>query len=404
LCPYCFNRFHLARAHRREVTGPSVPDAVVGRFLDPGGQIAPPMARASAPPRGHLLSRLWARVYTPGQDRQYVKVCPECHLALPTAAANGYPSHKVLALFGTRRSGKSNYFGVLLKQLQDRYAAEVGFSLWPQASFCVKSFADLSSRQLWWRRYGNYLYGAQPRVVPQTKRAVVDPDTRIPLLYRMDFPRSGWRSRQALDLVIFDAAGEDLRDVNPQTLRQFGRYLHHAAGIIFLIDPDQVEGLHERLVKALRDHPRQRPEDEDDLAFLLGQILSRFEEQKGYHPGRKIPVPTAFTFAKSDWLKALLGPAAPRLADDNHHDGGFDDDDSRQVAEEVQGALSRWGEGNFLQLIDDRFDDYRFFAVSALGQEPGPDGRLARPPIPCRVGDPLFWLLWRLGYICGRTG
>src|SRR5262249_42728514 len=156
---------------------------------------------------------------------------------------------------GTRYSGKSNFFGVLIDALMRRFASEVGFTIFGQETFSVDEARSTNSDALYRKRYYNRLFNStQPEVVPSTPRASViatDETPRIPLIYRMEFPRCGWvarlRGRAALDLVIFDSAGEDLRDDDPQTLEQFYRFLLYAAGIIFLVDPTQVQGIRERL-------------------------------------------------------------------------------------------------------------------------------------------------------------
>ena len=273
----------------------------------------------------------------------------------------------MLAIIGTRSSGKSNFFGVLLKQLQRRYAGEVGFTVWPQDSFDFGAQTEISSDGLYRRRYGNHLYGTVPVAVPQTRRANTDIDLRIPLIYRLEFPRQGWRGPRAMDLVIFDAAGEDLKDDDPQTLREFGKYLVNAAGIIFLVDPGQVESLDRRLSAEV---PGYSPSAyRDDPQALLAKVLRLFEEKKGT---TRVPVPIAVAFCKSDMLEHLPPfDTNVRLRRDSNHEGGFDSNDCRQLSDDVARALSRFGETNLVGLVS-RFKNAQYFALSALGHAPDP--------------------------------
>jgi hypothetical protein len=399
-CPYCCNRFHLSSAPRRLTDGSRVPDAVFGAFL----KIPPPdLGKVQTSTGRSLLARLFRRFVIPDDWRDGArKICPHDHMFLPTAAASGHLMPKVVAIIGTRASGKSNFFGVLIDALTRRFASEVGFTIFGQETFSVDEARPTNSDALYRKRYHNRLFNpTTPEAVPPTDRASAissDQNPRIPLIYRMQFPGRGWldrlRGRAALDLVIFDSAGEDLRDDDPQTLEQFYRFLLHAAGIIFLIDPTQVQGIRARLAPDVRARCPLVHDDAPDR--LLTRVINFFQSRRGLAPGRQVPMPVAFAFSKSDVLRGAIDRGA-RLHHDSRHLGGFNRADREQVSGEVEACLARWGEQRLVDLVRGLFADHSFFALSALGQMP--DGLSIRAVEPVRVADPLLWILWRCGYI-----
>ncbi len=408
-CPYCCHRFHLSQAPRRMRDGPRTPDQVVGDFLT----IPPPdMERVLPVPRRGFLGTLLSRFIIADDWRDGArKLCPHDHMFLPTAAAGGHLTPKVVAIIGTRSSGKSNFFGVLIKKLKDRFAHEVNFSICGQETFSVAEGRRTLSDDLCEKRYHNRLFHpTTPVAVPPTQgvaSTIVGDSPRIPLIYQLKFPNCGWvgrwRGQGALDLAIFDAAGEDLRDEDPRTMEQFYRFLLHAAGIIFLIDPTQVRGIRERLTVEVRKACPEVPDDKP--ATLLQRVINFFQTGRGVGPHQRIRVPVAFAFSKSDLLDGVIDRTA-LLHHDSHHQRGFNHVDCRQVSDEVVRSLNRWGEQHLVTLIDGHFADYSFFALSALGQMPreqhSPGGRierLTRSPEPVRIADPLLWILWRCGYI-----
>ena len=404
-CPFCCHRFHLSEAPRRMRSGRRVPDPVVSDFFGP--PIAPPDLEEIVPiPKRGMWGNLFRSVVVANDwHGDAAKVCPHCHMFLPTAASAGRLTPKVIAIIGTRSSGKSNYFGVLLDSLLRRMSAEVGLHMIDQETFSLNLGRQTTSDAEYRRRYYNRLFDrTNPTAVPPTQTAQSDATLRVPLIYRLESSAAGWwsrrRGRHALDLVLFDAAGEDLKDDDPRTLDQFYRFLQYAAGIIFLIDPTQVPGIRDRLSPETQDRCELVTDDAPDR--LLSRVIQLFQRRTGLGPGGRIRVPVAFAFSKSDLLRPVLDKNSRVLRDCRHEDG-FNQEDCRQVSDEVARCLTRWGEERLVRLVRDTFATSQFFALSALGQLPVQDGpgvlRLTRAISPLRVCDPLLWLLWKCGYI-----
>jgi hypothetical protein len=321
-------------------------------------------------------------------------------MVLPYAAANGRSAGEIIAVIGVRSSGKSNFNGVLLDALEHRYGAEVGFAAYDLETFSMRERRAVSSKRLFRERYGNRLFQAHPPMaIDQTQSAETDRDLRMPLIYRLQFPRGRFdllrwppAPPRSTDLVLFDAAGEDLAD--GAKFDRFCRFVSRSSGVIFLIDPFQFPKARALLSP---DVQRRLPPIEVDPTEVFSQVVKGFHTRGGRSMHRKIDVPTAFAFSKCDLLADSLHPSSA-LLHDVRHAGGFDVRDHRQVDAEVRACLGEWGGGNLIDLADANFSSYAFFALSALGQLPDEQLRM-KSVSPLRVGDPLLWLLWRRGYI-----
>ena len=180
---------------------------------------------------------------------------------------------------------------MLINALEARYAREVGFSMFAQDTFSVHKMQPVSSRELYQTRYGSRLFSSQPTALNSTPPAATNPDILIPLIYRMQFPHQPsqqfarpFSQLKALDLVIFDAAGEDLQ--NTVTRQQFTRYVAAASGIIFLIDPFALPGIADLLPPRLRGC---LPQQQGDAREVIYGTINLFEQRNGHRADQKIP-------------------------------------------------------------------------------------------------------------------
>jgi Double-GTPase 2 len=384
-CPYCSSRFHLADAPRRDVqSAQKEPDEYVGHFLD----IRPPMMGVVFQPRLPCLRRLFP--YFPpdvpdGRRRDLRRICPKDHMELPLAHAA--LESRTVAIIGPTGAGKSNYFGVLLYLLDHRFQEEVGFEMRSLDTFNLDDpDRPIDSGILYERRYNAYLKiggDGDHLVLPKTQTVVTEQGSMIPLLYRIRF-RS---RRRAFDLAVFDTAGEDL--TVPRVMEEHYYYLREAAGIVFLIDPEELPGLRGAVLGTGAE-----------VKTASGRVISTVTNMLERH--RRSSMPAAFVLTKLDLYRDLIYPGSPVLWE-GRHESGFDAADFRQVSAEMQQYLARWGGAGIVALARSEFPDHGFFALTALGTTPSQTDRL--PFIrPHRVADPLFWLFWRLGYIPTKNG
>jgi len=397
-CPFCFHRFHLSEAptRRRANHGASEPDLRIAAFLD----IEPPeLGPVEDDSPETAWQRAWRRCVVSDADvDRGRKVCPNCHLDLPHKIANGELQPETIAIIGARNAGKSNYLGVLLHLLKERYQHEVDFLFTPEPTFDISQQKSVLSTRLLKRRYGCLFDVQSPKTVAQTKSAEGNPDIRIPLIYRLTFRASfaGIRTKRCIDLILFDAAGEDLEQ--PDVVEHFYRYVSAASGIVFLLDPLELPDLEDRLEDG---DSRANSRTDVDPAEVIKIVLDLFETRAGLQAHTNLRIPTAFALAKADLLDGLVHPSS-LIRRDSLHECGFNVEDCAQVSEEIREHLCQWGGSTLVHEIAARFSDHAFFAVSALGQSPSEDGAL-EPISARRIGDPLLWIFWRLGYLSAMS-
>jgi hypothetical protein len=125
-----------------------------------------------------------------------------------------------------------------------------------------------------------------------------------------------------------------------------------------------------------------------------------FERRGLVSPEAPIRTPAAFVFTKADELRSLL-PNHSKIPFESIHEGGLDLEDIDRVSQEVSEYMDRWGESGTLAKLK-RFTNSKFFAVSALGAAPTPTKEINHYR-PSRVADPLFWILYQLGYLSSAT-
>jgi len=321
------------------------------------------------------------------KEKQYY-ICPECHLPLPTGSTKDMIGSKLIAVIGGRNAGKSNYFGVLRKELKDKVGDEVGFTVIARDTFDHKERKLVSSNNIYKERFGNELY-KNHRAIGQTNPFSQDPQIRIPLIYRLKFNKGSFLDSKVIDLIFFDSAGEDIQD--KETIDKFYNYIFCASGILYLIDPLDFPGvighpnMDENVLSKLNPDDKEPGEIFEDIVDLFGH----FDDRN--------PIPIAFVLTKSDMLRDLdmLGHSSHIFANEPKHDHGFDEEDMKIVSKEVKNLVDRWQGKHLLNVADNYFKEKEYFAVSALGQMPDNNQNLSKPITPHRLSDPILWLFWK---------
>lgn len=383
-CPYCFEEFGaneaLFRCRNDRRCPAAGPDHVYSEHRD----ISPPEIM------GHVFSSTTTRfekilgmirVQTSADcdecGRESLKrVCPNCHQELSHDA--GRLPEKTIAIIGARASGKSNYIATLIHELRHRVLPN-----FDNAS--IQHIGDSTAN-----RYRNdfqaYVYGNPPRQVPATASAVArDASVRIPMIYRVTV--GSGRGAKAVNLVIFDTAGEDMNTL--ETMSNETKYITTADGIIFLLDPTQIPQVRQQVP----DRVGPAIADADPIV-IIERLYSLYERMRMIRLNGTIDKPVAFTLSKIDVLEDIL-PAGHGLHRNSQHFNALDTDDIEAVHSELETLMARWG---LIGNIDRMFSKYRFFGVSAFGGSPNPDGTLDHV-VPKRVEDPILWILSQMNII-----
>lgn len=378
LCPYCFERFGSEQMQFRCVnpTGgcPLVPDVELGRFLSTSPQNLP---RTFTPPRG----------FWPGVPRsatcscQYetrLKVCPRCHNDWPTGLDS--TENLIIAVIGAKEVGKSHYIAVLINALTNDFGVRFRASL---------NAVDDRTRNRYAAEFRKWLF--EDRMTIPITRAT----RAYPLIYRLVFEEgSFYKTLRVVTLVFFDTAGENFTTTD--TLNAYNRYMASASGILFLLDPLQIPAVQSRLTTGQR-FPTERT-NPIDVVSRTDEVIRNVQALPLH---KKIRIPVALTFSKLDAVRELFprGSVAHR---DCVHPGYLDLSDQEQMNATMRSYVTQWVGSGLEQLVSQRFAEYAYFGISALGSAPEVSGSIAGGVAPFRIEDPFLWLLYRLRVIDGK--
>jgi len=202
------------------------------------------------------------------------------------------------------------------------------------------------------------------------------------------------RHRQAVNLSFFDSAGEDMQSLD--TMSTEARYICAAAGIIFLLDPLQIDAIRQQVPVSMQPTRDVKA----DPVNIVERLRELFERQHSLKATKKVKTPVAFVLSKIDTLFSILDPSSG-LRGAGEHFGHFNLRDSQSIHTEIRTYLDSWMGAGFSNRVDSDFVNYRFFGVSSLGRAPTRQGRVDSIA-PIRVEDPFFWLLHQFGLIEGR--
>ncbi|MFI6902305.1 hypothetical protein ACIBKY_13660 [Nonomuraea sp. NPDC050394] len=380
-CPYCFTKvapgriaFRCLGAGGRAKGCAPRPDTVLGAFRGGAGDpVLPPVFTAR---------RAGRRAACPSCSRESAwRVCPSCHSRLPAEyCAN---PGKIVALVGAKHAGKSTYIAVLVHELMNRVGEELHSSIVPCDDRTIERYKQ---------DFAGPLYGER-KLLLSTQSAVASP--RDPLVYL--FTRTVGRLRRrtaSLTLVLFDTAGEDLRQREMSELHL--RYLSAADAVIFLLDPLELPGAHAALTGAARARSGTLAGDlMSDQMDVVARVTELLRGKSG-----KLTIPAAVALSKIDELRESMERQSA-LHRAREPIGALDLDDRDAVDEQVRSLLHQWEAGMIDRYLQQHYTTYALFGLSALGSVPEGEA-VARSGIrPYRVEDPLLWLLYRFKMLHG---
>lgn len=226
------------------------------------------------------------------------RACPVCEFPLPQSI-DQRPAI-VIAVVGVNRVGKTH---LLASSLTEAYryqglASRIGCSEFVPDESTGKRFKEDYYERLF--RHGEILEPTQ-----------VDPEeVRFqPLVFNVTLQNGG-----PFSLVLHDVAGEVLGD--HQMRARGATYLQGARGIVFVVDPRDIDDLRDGI-------PALMP-DEDDLGWDQGTLLAACLQPDGLVDRRR-RIPVAIAIAKADLLPQVTGESLPFLerADDEEGEEDF---------------------------------------------------------------------------------
>jgi len=355
-----------------------------------------PDAEASANAGTQVLSRPLVKMQRPHDNRRWIapasvpcpkcgrsgrEVCPYCHYALlPHWRAT---QTVCVALAGARATGKTIYLAILIKELEEMFSY----------NHLSLGFADPKSRSIYEEIYERPLYEA--RGIPRATNPAADQDAyqRDPIILNMGVLRNG-----PAMLVIRDVAGEDLE--NPPPDERYLGYFERADTVLFLFDPSAVNDVRDLLTDYLPKEAHQPGDPERVLEVLLrimgvslvpiGMVVSKFDTMQ------------ALAWVEDQqWSQIMANAGAAFARDPGINAWSYDPVDGDLLHEEVRSLLNKLNAQRFVNTLASANQrsarEYRFFAVSALGDHVIGDKLHPRGIAPFRCLDPIRWVLARRG-------
>ncbi|MCL2372501.1 MAG: hypothetical protein FWC78_03765 [Defluviitaleaceae bacterium] len=322
------------------------------------------------------------------------RLCPNCHNNLPTGY--GMRDSILISVLGDARSGKSVFLTVLVAELENNsdFVSKLTF------------IGDKQVRENFYETYQRPLF-REHTLISSTKRKKLPP-------YAFNFwyqykDENGSTQENAIDVIFYDIAGEDLRD--EVGIRNNGFNIKHSSGIIFLIDPTNFTRLSDlfrfsdaALIDAI-------PENNSNQAV--------FDNLYNYFIGmdrEKSAIPTALAISKADLFKhvslSFFGNRPENriqnLLKDEKHRGAVNMQALKGINHEVKELITHLSEDGVLNNAIGCFKNINCFAVSSLGKKPivekisDPDtnetvekGFIDGQIEPFRVKEPFYWILMR---------
>ena len=313
-----------------------------------------------------------------------IRICPVCHSRLPVHF--GKVGSRLIVPVGAKETGKTVFMTVLVHELMHQTGQQFNAAI---------TGADDYTRQRFTSEYERPLY-REAKLLPPTTAAGLH--NRAPLVFRFTTEsRSGvfgGGDPQRTLLSFFDTAGEDLR--SQQSIEENVRYLGAADGILLLLDPLQMRGARELAKPGTR---LPTPDGADEPATVLENVTDLLLASEGKRPNKRIDKPLAIVFTKMDTLLHDLKETSPLLRSPSK-EAYFDEHDGLEVHAEIQRLLDRWEGSRIDQIARLHYRRYRYFGVSALGETPTEDNRVAARGIrPYRVASPILWILGQFGIV-----
>lgn len=325
-----------------------------------------------------------------------IRLCPQCHNPLPKTIDES--NDMIISVIGARDSGKSNYIGVLIHELKGRVFQKFDFS-----------FGMIKESQDEYRdRFGRYLYpeeyagqksgSAQAHTVPRTEAHVKGTNVSLSPPIVCELARKNGGKIKRYSLSFLDSAGEDFED--PVAMSTVMSYIAHSKGIIFLLDPMQIQEVRNQVDASVvsRSGSAQWGEviSHGDVISNVAMLIRTNMKMRG---NKQIDIPVVIAFSKFDALKEIVDSSSKLWKDSPHvSTGSFDTIDSKQVNDEMVGLLHMWGAQDFVQKVKTEFSNVIYLPCSAFGNCPD-QARNVAPPKSLRLEDGVLWILKELGKI-----
>ena len=333
-------------------------------------------------------------------------VCPECNApmtnmacpnpdcrvrALPTDF-DKFDEYVYLTLVGPKAVGKTVYMTMLTEKISRIFRDNYRYSV---------SLDPMSRENQTIERSGLYDNHVMPNYTSVGNQK--------PIILRFRF--SGVSTKKPrIVLVIQDTPGEIYTNARSYEIHNppFSDYLQKSDGILFLVDPLQMEAVRDCI--ALEDLP---DDNIGELGGLFNNVLEQFSSEikrreENVDRNGKIKTKLATILMKVDAIDREPlneGEEAILIGSDSlirRSAGTIDLDGLNMISQEIEEYVEENADG-LATAIEAGYERgcFKFFAVSALGTSPTRDENnntiIPNNPIPFRIADPIIWMLSATG-------
>ena len=362
VCPSCIQSFYPGDCRIISTTtkGKVLEDAPIGWKRHVSRMYPKPL-------KGHYVLELACRE------------CPNCGYALPPNIE--LVENLSIAIVGDTYSGKSHFIAALIHQMRQG-------NLQGANQFARFNCLTQDVEQIYQRDVIQPLF--EKKRTPDSTQNAIDIN-RPPLIYELIITPDPERPPRHLNLILYDASGEDL--ATRERMVQFSRYVLHANAMVFLADPMSMP----EIFKLLPPHLQQKYQTTGRrVTSVFNSILSLIEQYRGQDAGARLAsTPIAITLAKSDLLKQLTAIQKQySFLKKPTYNGTVNLQELDQIDQEVRQLLQDYGEQTLLNAAY-KLSNIKFLATSATGYAPDQNG--IYPTVdPCRCLDPIAWILYKL--------
>jgi hypothetical protein len=386
VCPFCYQRINPSQLWyqclgRGDGTCKKAVDPVRERLTKSRLESYP-----SFPPEG--MARNAPCPYCGG--RPNLRACPQCHTALPVHFDESEIA--IFGLVGSKGSGKTVLMTVLVKELRDT----IGKRFRASVSLATENPDGLAGEDDYGANREDALYKALTLPTPTAGIGEGREHSASVLLRWWQQGRGifGFLPAPKSTMLAFvDSAGEQASSLTAAFTLE---YLEACSGLIVLLDPFALPGARATLSLP----PKAINVDDRRPLKVVETITEKLRVELDLRMRQKIRIPAAVVFTKMDAFFPALDRSSP-LMSKAPASNAYDEEDGQRVHEQMRSLLHRWGAQDIDAQISGHYRDYRYFGVSALGDEPDyPRYEVAPGGVrPHRVEDPLLWLLAKRGFV-----
>lgn len=316
------------------------------------------------------------------------RACPACHTALPIDFVDS--DSPMIGIVGSKGSGKTVLMTVLIKQLREVIAKQFQASI----RITTDSPDGLGGIEAYKIHREDALF--EKGILPAVTTWRTEDNRRVPIVLQWQGSQSGGFGRGKVKTTILsflDTAGEQLNTLeNTYSLE----YLSACDSLIVALDPFALPG-----ARAQLNLPSEAIQTSDGTPLdVIQNITELLRVDLKVKSGKKIRLPIAVVFTKIDAFYHAIDRHSP-LMNAPVRQPWYQEGDGQAVHEQMRSLLHDWSAADVDSYMLLNYKNFRFFGVSALGEEPDYTTHHAseRGVRPLRVEDPLLWLLSQEGTV-----